>query len=77
MSFLAITMAALAIVGGYIARRRLGSRRGGVPRVTDDLVDQIETSGWVDAEEPLDVEAAQEEEERFWEETAWEEPEEW
>ena len=44
--------------------------------MTDDMVRQIEDAGYIDVDEPLDLEEIQEEEERFWEEAPWEEPEE-
>lgn len=44
--------------------------------LTDEMVRQIEEVGYVELDEPLDLQEIQEEEERFWEEAPWEEPEE-
>jgi hypothetical protein len=44
--------------------------------LTDDMVRQIEDAGYIEVDEPLDLEEIQEEEERFWEEAPWEEPDE-
>jgi len=44
--------------------------------LTDDMVRQIEETGYIDVDEPLDIQEIQEEEERFWEEAPWEEEEE-
>lgn len=46
------------------------------PALTDDMVRQIEESGFVELDEPLDLEQIQDEETRFWNEASWEEPEE-
>lgn len=45
--------------------------------LTDEMVRQIEESGYVDVDEPLDLEEIQEEEARFWEEQPWEETDEY
>ena len=67
----------LALLGGVLYRVRL-MRAVAPPRaLTDDMVRQIEASGWVEVDEPLDFETIREEEERFLEEEAWEEPDEW
>jgi hypothetical protein len=67
----------LALAAGLVYRSRLarvvGSRE---PLLDDDLIRQIEESGWVEVDEPLDLEEIQEEEARFWEEP-WDEPDEW
>lgn len=75
-----ILFAALALTGGLVYRSRLARLRE-VERTTvsDDMVRQIEESGWVelDEDDPLDLDAIQEEEARFWEEEPWEEADEW
>ena len=43
------------------------------PSISDDMVRQIEEAGWIDIDEPLDIEQIQDEEARFWEEAPWEE----
>lgn len=56
--------------------RRLRTLR--TPRtLTDDMVRQIEESGHIDVDEPLDLEEIQDEEARFWEEQPWEETDEY
>ena len=56
--------------------RRLRELR--TPRtLTDDMVRQIEESGHIDVDEPLDLEEIQDEEARFWEEQPWEETDEY
>jgi len=59
----------------YRARRLRALR---TPRtLTDDMVRQIEESGHIDVDEPLDLEEIQDEEARFWEEQPWEETDEY
>lgn len=74
---LPILFGILALSGGliYTARR---SRAPGPPAdgLSDDMVRQIEDAGYIEVDEPLDLDEIQEEEERFWEEAPWEEPEE-
>lgn len=74
---LAILLGILALSGGFIytatRSRGLGPPAHGL---SDDMVRQIEAAGYIDVDEPLDLEEIQEEEERFWEEAPWEEPEE-
>lgn len=53
-------------------RRRL--RRMRDRELSDDAIRRIEASGRVEVDEPLDLEEAAEEEDRFWSET-WDEPE--
>lgn len=75
MGGLALLMTVLAILGGLAARRRVQSSRE-AERLSDDMIRQIETRGWVDVEdEPLDIESAREAEEQFWDESTWDEPE--
>ena len=63
---------ALVAAAWLANRRRL--RRLKDRELSDAAVRQIEASGRIDVDEPLDLEEAAEEEERFWEET-WDEPE--
>lgn len=53
-------------------RRRLRGMRD--RELSDGAIRQIEVSGRVEVDEPLDLEEAAEEEERFWNES-WDEPE--
>lgn len=71
-------LAVAALAGGLLYRARL-VRGFGAPRVpiTDDMVKQIETDGWVEMDEPLDIEHIKEEEARFWDDQPWEDPDEW
>lgn len=63
---------ALLVTAGWLGyRRRLSEVR---PRLTDDDIRAIEEGGRIGAEEPLDLEEAADEEERFWDES-WDEPE--
>lgn len=69
-------LAVLALAAGWVARRRIGRRiapRG--PGLSDDDVRQIEETGVLD--EPLDMEAIREEEDRFWSSESWDEAEEY
>ena len=73
-----LVLALLVIAAGIAYRNRLHPRGGGPAsaQLTDDMVRRIEAEGALDVEEPLDMEQIREEEERFWEEEPWEEPEE-
>lgn len=64
--------AVLVAVAGIGYRRRLGDldRKG----LSESAIRQIEASGRVELDEPLDLDEAAEEEERFWDES-WDEPE--
>ena len=64
--------AVLVAAAGLAYRRRISALRG--DRLSDDQIRDIETHGRIRADEPLDLEEAAEEEERFWGET-WDEPE--
>lgn len=64
--------ALLVVVAWYANRRRL--RRLKEDPLSDGAIRQIEASGRVEVDEPLDLEEAAEEEERFWNES-WDEPE--
>ncbi|MGH7448515.1 MAG: hypothetical protein ACREK1_09605 [Longimicrobiales bacterium] len=73
----AILFGMLVIAGAVVYRAR-GQRAGITKRaLTDDMVRQIEETGYIDVDEPLDLEQIQDEEARFWEEQPWEEPEEY
>lgn len=76
LAMLGFALGALALAAGLILRSRLSRRIGRSARVTDDVVRQIEESGWIEVDEPLDLVQIQEEEARFWEEP-WDEPDEW
>ena len=68
--------ALLALAGGLIYRSRLIRAGGGRNALTDDMIRRIEADGAVqfdDDDEPLDLRAIHEEEERFLNET-WDEP---
>lgn len=54
------------------SRRRLRAMRRS--ELSDGAIRQIEVSGRVEVDEPLDLDEAAEEEERFWNES-WDEPE--
>ena len=54
------------------SRRRLRAMRN--RELSDGAIRQIEVSGRVEVDEPLDLDEAAEEEERFWNES-WDEPE--
>lgn len=65
--------AAVIVAAAWVGyRRRLAALRG--DGLSDDDIRRIEAGGRLDAEEPLDLEEAAEEEERFWGES-WDEPE--
>jgi hypothetical protein len=71
-------LAALAFVAGLVFRNRLRRlREAESTTLSDDMMRQIEESGRIDLDDPLDHETIQEEEARFWEEEPWEEADEW
>jgi hypothetical protein len=71
-----IVAAVLAIAAGLLYRNRLEETRRLDPGVLDDdLIRQIERKGYIELEEPLDLEDIRKQEERFWEES-WDEPDE-
>jgi hypothetical protein len=75
--YLGLLVGVLAVFAGLVYRTRLNAAIGSSdPLLSDDMVRQIEESGWVEVDEPLDLEEIQEEEARFWEEP-WDEPDEW
>ena len=64
---------AVLVAGAWYAnRRRLRRMREG--GLSDGDIRRIEASGRVERDEPLDLDEAADEEERFWGET-WDEPE--
>ena len=69
--------AVLLLLGGVLYRLRLQALRRS-ELLTDDMVRAIEEQGSivVDDPEPLDYERIRMEEDRFWEEAAWDDPEE-
>lgn len=78
MWIIGVIFSVLAIVAGILYLRRLralGARKRF--RVDDDIVREIEESGRVEVDEPLDMEDIRDEEERFWRDQPWEEPEQW
>ena len=78
--FFWIGLTVLAFVAGLSLRarlrERLGSARGGLD---DDDVRRIIETGHLrrDQDAPLDLEEIDDQEERFWSESSWDEPEEW
>lgn len=71
-------LALLAVIVSLLKRIRLTrSISAARPLLTDELVQQIESAGYIDFDEPLDLDQIQEEEARFWEDRPWEESEEW
>lgn len=75
--YFALGLGVLALCAGFVYRSRLVELVKSETALSDDMVRQIETSGWVDIDEPLDHGHIREEEDRFLEEEAWDEPEEW
>lgn len=69
--------AVLLLTGGVLYRLRLQALRR-TELLTDEMIRAIEERGSivVDDPEPLDYEQIRMEEDRFWEEAAWEDPEE-
>lgn len=75
MLTIALAVAALLVVAAWVGyRRRLRDAIGGT--LDDGHIRQIENAGRIEVDEPLDLEEAREEEERFWSEE-WDEPEPW
>ena len=64
--------AVLVAVAGIGYRRRLGELER--TSLSEGAIRQIEASGRVEMDEPLDLDEAADEEERFWGES-WDEPE--
>ncbi|MGH7481599.1 MAG: hypothetical protein ACRELV_05545 [Longimicrobiales bacterium] len=76
---IAVPFGALAIAAGVRHVRRIRALRDRGPRLTDEMIRQLEDEGWVDVEdeEPLDREAIREAEERFWDEERWDGADTW
>lgn len=72
MGWVLAVAAVLVAAAGLGYRRRLARLRG--HGLTEEDIRAIERVGRVHADEPLDLEEAAQEEERFWDET-WDEPE--
>lgn len=64
---------AVLVVAAWVGSRRRLKRMGG-SGLSDADMQRIEAGGRIERDEPLDLEEAAEEEERFWGET-WDEPE--
>lgn len=77
-TLLSVACVVLAAIPAIILRRAR-QRRGRRPPVelSDRMIREIETRGRVtwEPDEPLDPERIRDEEERFWREAAWDEPE--
>jgi hypothetical protein len=77
-SGIGLILAGLAFVAGLMYRSRLRRLRAEEAAIlNDDMIRQIEESGSIDVDDPLDHDTIQEEEARFWEEEPWEEADEW
>lgn len=76
-SGLSALMVALLVVVGWARRKGRVPRSQSVPRIDDEALRQIVEQGRLSAEEPLDLEQARTEEEKFWRDEAWDEAEEW
>lgn len=71
MNLLFLVAALLVAIGWLGYRRRMAGLRG---TLTDEDILAIERGERIAGHEPLDLEEAAEEEERFWDES-WDEPE--
>ncbi|MEX1184100.1 MAG: hypothetical protein WEF86_12790 [Gemmatimonadota bacterium] len=68
----------LALIAGLLYRARLKRVTGeGRTALSDELLRQIEETGTIAVDEPLDIEEIQAEEARFWEDRPWEDTDEW
>lgn len=67
--------ALLLAVAGWLYRARLRAYRHG-SALGDEHIRAIETHGRLEVDEPLDLAEICEEEERFWKEARWDEPDE-
>lgn len=72
-------LALLVVAGAAVYRKRLGRTGAAEPGhlLDDELIRRIETEGRVEVDEPNDLDHIREEEARFWDETAWDDPEEY
>ncbi len=78
MSFVAGLMAGLLVVLAVVwLRDRRSEREGRGGHLTDHDIRAIEKEGRVEIEDPLDIDHIRDEEARFWEESSWDEPDEW
>ena len=78
MSWIWVLLAAAVAALGIRHRRRVAGLRAGTPPIDDDAVQRIIEQGRLgtdEDDEPLDLQAAAEAEEEFWED--WEDPEEY
>ncbi|HEX6559892.1 MAG TPA: hypothetical protein VF021_10530 [Longimicrobiales bacterium] len=74
----AVIIAVIGIVAILRNRRRLDAYRpAGSRLLSDDQIRQVEERGWIELDEPLNYDDIEDEEARFWEETSWEEPDEY
>ena len=75
-----VGLAVLALAAGWIARRRIGRRiRPRRPGLSDEDAGVLVQTGDspVGGDEPLDMKAIREEEDRFWSSESWDEAEEY
>ena len=73
-------LVALCVAAGLRVRRTLAHNASSTPVITDDLIAAIERDGRIvtaEEDEPLDMQEIEEEHRQFWEESSWEEPEQW
>lgn len=71
MTWIFVALAILVAAAGIAYRLRMAMLRDGLD---DDAIRAIEQHGQVQQDDPLDLDEAADEEERFWSET-WDEPE--
>jgi len=73
----AVLFAIICIVAILRSRRRLDAYVASrAPMLSDEQMRQVEQRGWIEFDEPLDLNEIEDEEVRFWEESSWEEPDE-
>jgi uncharacterized membrane protein len=78
LEWLFALLAAVVLAGGLAARRRMQeTREGKRPVVTDEVLRRIMEKGEIEEEDPLDEDEIREAEERFWDESRWEDPDEY
>ena len=72
-------VALLALAGAAAWRKRPGRSGATEPGhlLDDELIRRIEAEGRVEVDEPNDLDHIREEEARFWEESAWDDHEEY
>lgn len=73
---LTLLLALLAVLAGWLIRKRIRAARENEREVTDAVVRQIERQGRLeyDPHEPIDLDEIRKEEDAFWAQT-WDEPE--